>query len=40
MLYQDKNGVYWKEEDVASLTESEIAELELKETHFDFNDIL
>ena len=35
MLYKDKNGLFWKKEDVEKLPETEVEELGLEETHYD-----
>ena len=35
MLYKDKNGIYWKEEEVEKLSDLEVKKLGLIETSFD-----
>ena len=37
MLYKDKHGAFWTEEDVEKLEQEELDELGLEETHYSQN---
>jgi hypothetical protein len=39
MLYKDKYGVYWQEEEVKALTPSEVEELGLVQSPFSERDL-